>query len=224
MGLTYCGKTSLQVTKAIKQSLVLCVGEGQQMTGSTSDSGQGTPESFGEACSYSQCCSSFSGLHEIQSKFRLAMIHCIGKGGLDNENAVQFLHTLYSLFDEYCVIWKDTIATFFQNIFDDPNIDIPGELLICMQNPLITCWWMIGKLAILYTTYYVVFGKFAQVVINVITTKKKKNVIASNYIRLKQSKWLLSDVFLYHLFVILGSTNTLIGINKQTLVYKKLAT
>ena len=47
MGLTYCGKSLLQVAAGIKQSLDLCIGDGRQMTGSTGDSGCGTPESFG---------------------------------------------------------------------------------------------------------------------------------------------------------------------------------
>ena len=128
------------------------------------------------------------------------MVHCIGEGGLDDENAVQFLHTLYSLFDEHRVLWSKIMSTFFKDIHDDPTIDIPRDLLICMQNPLMTRWWTIGKLSILYTTHHAVFDKFAQAVINITKTKKKKNVIASNYIRLKQSKWLLSDVFFISAF------------------------
>ena len=45
------------------------------------------------------------------------MMHCIGEGGLENENAVQFLHTLYSLFDEHCVFWREIMSTFFGTIF-----------------------------------------------------------------------------------------------------------
>ena len=49
MGLTYCGKASLQEAAGISQSLVLCIGDGKQMARSTGDSGCGTPESFGIA-------------------------------------------------------------------------------------------------------------------------------------------------------------------------------
>ena len=38
------------------------------------------------------------GLHDCQLVIRLAIQYCIGVGGLDNENAIQFLHTLYSMF------------------------------------------------------------------------------------------------------------------------------
>ena len=105
MGLTFCGKTLDEVARGIKLSLYLCVGTGRKMHGSTVDSGGGTPESFGRSCNNINICADEAshqscGLHDIQSKFRLPMQHCVGEGGLLYKNTVQFLHTLNSLFDK----------------------------------------------------------------------------------------------------------------------------
>ena len=45
------------------------------------------------------CDNQSCGLYDIMSCFQLALQYCDGQGGLDNVNAVQFLHKLYSLFD-----------------------------------------------------------------------------------------------------------------------------
>ena len=84
------------------------------MSGFTGNSGCGTPESFSIACTNINICTSdaahhFCGLHDVQSKFWLAMMHCIGEGGLENKNALQLLHTLYSSFDEHHVLWRELL-------------------------------------------------------------------------------------------------------------------
>jgi hypothetical protein len=136
LGLSYCGKTSDDVARGIKLSLDLFRRNNSTIDGATVDSGQGTPESFRAACSKLNICSidcafDSCGIHDIQSVFRLPMLYCVGEGGLNNNNAVQFLHTLFSLFDESRSYWKDIVQSLFEEVYDEEII--PKELLLAMQ-------------------------------------------------------------------------------------------
>jgi hypothetical protein len=77
----------------------------KKLRGSTSDSGASTPESWSkglekeglwEDVSMEDSC----GIHDLQSGFRLATQHFVGEGNLKKRNAIQLLHTMYSLYDE----------------------------------------------------------------------------------------------------------------------------
>jgi hypothetical protein len=78
----------------------------KKLRGSTSDSGAGTPESWSNALDKEGLWEDISmedwcGIHDLQSVFRLASQHFIGKGSLEKRNGVQLLYTmLYSLYDE----------------------------------------------------------------------------------------------------------------------------
>ena len=198
LGLTYCGKTSNQVAAGIKLSLDLFRRDNSMLEGATVDSGGGTPESFGVSCKQLNICmteASFEScaLHDLQSVFRLAMQHCIGEGGLTNSNAVQFLHTLFSLFDDNRSIWKVMVHEMYGSTYNAEDI-IPKELLVALQEPLYTRWWTLGSLSCIYSKYYTLFDKIASKIISTTTTAQKTNKIASNYIRFTKSPWLMSDV------------------------------
>jgi hypothetical protein len=197
LGLTYCGKTANQVAAGIKLSLDL-FRDNSTFEGATVDSGAGTPESFGVSCKQLNICmneASFEscGLHDLQSVFRLAMQHCIGEGGLTNSNAVQFLHTLFSLFDDNRSIWKVMVREMYGSTYNAEDI-IPKELLVALQEPLYTRWWTLGSLSCIYSKYSTLFDKIASKIISTTTTAQKTNKIASNYIRFTKSPWLMSDV------------------------------
>ena len=98
--LTYTGKKSDDVAAGAHQSLKKFGQPNKQISGSTSDSGAGTPESFKKACTilgiwHAQGMIDSCGLHDLQSVFRLSMEQYVGEGGLDARNVIQLLHTVY---------------------------------------------------------------------------------------------------------------------------------
>jgi hypothetical protein len=125
-----------------------------QLGAASVDSGCGTPESFEKVLVYinrmdpedsdvDSC-----GLHDLQSIFRLPIQHYIGNGGLGNRNCVQAIHSVYDLINTFCDLpgsWLRAIKTVFQQL--RPNEDIPQELLKAIQEPLITRWWTLRKVA-----------------------------------------------------------------------------
>jgi hypothetical protein len=74
-------------------------------------------------------------------------------------------------------------------------IKAPKDLLKAMQEPLITCWWTIGSLAILTAKHLQFFMLFTKGVCNMTKTIEKDNVIASNLLSLASSEWIVGDVF-----------------------------
>ena len=101
-GLQFCRKSSGEVAAGINLSLNIFRSNNSGIDGSTVDSGQGTPESFGLACKKLDLCQQHTdhqscAIHDMQSVFCLVMQYCVGQGGLNNKNTVQFLHTLYTV-------------------------------------------------------------------------------------------------------------------------------
>ena len=81
------------------------------VNGLCSDSGQGTPESFGQEMKKENLLLPFfnaysCGLHDIQSTFRYPILLCIGSGGLDNNDAIQKLqkHSVSTKHKKVCGI------------------------------------------------------------------------------------------------------------------------
>ena len=75
----------------------------KKLDGITVDSGQGIPESLGKAMEHldltSNCfCVDSSGLNDLQSVLRYPILNCIRSGGLDSDDAIQLLHTMYALY------------------------------------------------------------------------------------------------------------------------------
>ena len=140
-----------------KQSLL----QSPQLHGICVDSGAGTPESLEKAMGNLKllrstfCCDS-CGLHDIQSVFRYSILICIGAGGLDSDDALQLLHTLFSFYVEVRSFWSDIIKEVCTKL--DLDIDaLPKDLQAAMQQPLTTRWWTISVLAILFTANYEIY-------------------------------------------------------------------
>jgi hypothetical protein len=113
--LTYTGKTSDEVAAGTNQLLKKFGNPNKQINGSTSDSGAGTPESYANACVkagiwHKQGMSDSYGAHDIQSVFRLAMVQFLGEGVLDSRNAIQLLHTVFSLYLVLKSRWKRVVG------------------------------------------------------------------------------------------------------------------
>jgi hypothetical protein len=207
--LTYTGKTSDEVAAGTNHSLKKFGHPNKRINGGTSDSGAGTPESYANACDkigiwHPEGMSDSCGLHDLQSVFRLAMQQFVGEGGLDARNALQLLHTVFSLYlvlksrwkRVVKLVWAKTNAT-QEEMPDDllNSIDAPKDLLKAMQEPLVTRWWTIGSLAILTTKHLDFFLLLAKGVCNMTNTDQKENIIASNLLSLASSEWIVADVY-----------------------------
>ena len=206
LGLSYCGKTSEEVAIGMKTSLQLWFGDKcKSLDGSCVDSGQGTPESFGKACKRLEMVLSHTedhscGIHDTQSCFRLPIQKCIGTGGLDKENVIQFLHSIYSLYSELKECWSSMAKKAYLCITTNNNnhsdITVPKVLLTAIQEPLMTRWWSIGEIATVSSAYLFFFVKMSQAAANFSNSNDKVNVIASNIIRMSKSVWIMNDVHL----------------------------
>jgi hypothetical protein len=152
-GLTYCGKKSNQVANGMKRDLArLSYPEAcKKLSGSCSDLGAGTPESFAaafdkiviwEADGMEDSC----GLHDCMSLFRLPCNTWIGEGALAKRNAVQLLHTLWSFWSVLSKTkkWVPIVQKLWKKFSDDEEIptglfdaEPPSELINALQCPLI---------------------------------------------------------------------------------------
>jgi hypothetical protein len=128
----------------------------KKLNGSTSDSGAGTPESWSKALEKEELCwedvsmEDSCGIHDLQSVFRLATQHFVGEGNCEKRNAIQLLHTMYSLYDElngFKGWYKESVIVLWRKIYESQmpdgiftSVDATKNLLQAMQEPLITQW------------------------------------------------------------------------------------
>jgi hypothetical protein len=151
LDLTYCGKKSDEVAEAMKNSLKkFGTPEPKPLRGATADSGAGTPESYAKACQRIQiwldrALANSCGIHDLQSDFRLPVQQYIGEGKLGSRNAIQFLHTLFSLYDElngFKGQWNKMVRAVRRKVYGteagEIPINLPNDLLLAIQQPLIT--------------------------------------------------------------------------------------
>jgi hypothetical protein len=125
----------------------------------------------------------------------------IGESKLGSRNAIQFLDTLFSLYDElngFKEQWNKMIRAVWRKVYGteagEMTINLPDDLFSAMKQPLITRWWTIGCLAILASKYLPSFYKMAKGVKNMTDTSDKENTVASNLLSLASSKWIINDV------------------------------
>jgi hypothetical protein len=116
------------------------------------------------------------------------MQHFVDEGGLDTWNALQLLHTIFSLYLVLKSRWKRVVSLVCKKIHTNKqmsdnllnSIKAPKDHVKAMQEPLATGWWMIGSLAILTTKHLNFFLLLAKGVCNITNTDQKENIIASN--------------------------------------------
>ena len=63
-----------------------------------------------------------------------------------------------------------------------------------MQAPLTRRWWSISVLALAFSKFYDIHLKGCQTCVNTTNTTEKRNVIASNLIRMCDAKWIVADI------------------------------
>jgi hypothetical protein len=180
----------------------------ENIDGLTNDSGAGTPESLEaelvkenkmvQGVALSDSCA----LHDLQSVFRLPIRHYMGDGGLDNRNAMQLIHAVWDMFakfKEYFAsdTWRRALSRMWKEwkeIQEGDEEEVPKDLAASIQEPLITRWWTIGKLARFILKYWQIIEKMAQAVVNSSITKEAENKIASGLRSLMHQNEIKADI------------------------------
>jgi hypothetical protein len=202
-GIETTGKKAVDIAEGIDHTLTFSLGLNRlalKVFGLSADSGGGTPESLFDALSQIERADvngdgDSCGLHDNQSEFRLPIEHFIGPGGLDNRNAIQAEHAVYDLFKVFKELsgsWPKMISVLWTD--DNPNTDVPKELMNAIQEPVITRWWTIGKLARFLIKYWTTVRRMAISVINSSKTDQRDNKIASGLVSLMDEPCIHADV------------------------------
>jgi len=157
-------KTSADVADGIEHSnLRLCNGN-LKIGSHTGDSGGGGNrhplyrEMDGKGMTLIDYLIETCGLHNLQSLIRLPIQKLIGTGGVDKQNAVQALHSVYDLFKMFKkvgLLWKGMVEV------EGADTPVPKELWKAIQEPLVTQWWTIGECARFLSKYWKVFQRVA---------------------------------------------------------------
>jgi hypothetical protein len=172
--------------------------------GLTNDSGAGTPESLTvelvkrfkmvKAVALEDSCA----LHDLQSVFRLPVRHYMGDGGLDNRNAMQLIHAVWDMFAKFTEYfasdtWKRALSRIWKKLRGDDE-EVPKDLTTTIQEPLITRWWTVGKLAGFILKYWDIIERMARAVVNISLTKDAENKIASGLRSLMHQDEIKADI------------------------------
>jgi hypothetical protein len=127
----------------------------------------------------------------------------LGEGVLDSRNAIQLIHTIFSLYLVLKSRWKRVVGLVWKKIHaneqmpDDllDSIEAPKDLVKAMQEPLLTLCWTIGSLAILTTKHIDFFLLLVKGICNITNTDVRENIIASNLLSLASTEWIVADVY-----------------------------
>ena len=71
---------------------------------------------------------------------------------------------------------------------------IPRRLERSVQAPLTTRWWLISVLALVISKFYDIYLKGSQLCVNSTNTTEKRNMNASNLIRMCNVKWIVANI------------------------------
>ena len=72
--------------------------------------------------------------------------------------------------------------------------NLPKGLDCSMQAPLLTRWWSISLLALVFSTHHKVYLDICQMCINNLKSADKRVVIASNLKRIYKEPWVMADI------------------------------
>jgi len=114
---------------------------------------------------------------------------------LEKRNALQLAHAVYDLFKCFKELqgnWKDFLTVLWNDEY--PTINIPKELILSIQEPLITHWWTIGKTCQLIVKYYHIIQKLALSVVAATRTDERENKIASGLGSLMEESMIHTDL------------------------------
>jgi hypothetical protein len=208
--LTYFSKKSAEVSQGMKNSLKkFSMPEPKPLKGATVDSGAGMTKSYAKACKIIQiwidhAVADSCGIHDLHSDFCLPIQQYIGEGKLGLKNAVQFLHTLYSLYDElngFKRRWNKIVRGGWHKVYGTEagkiTIDLPKDLLLATQatSPLDSLvdnrvsshtWKQISHLFIKNDGRCSKYDKGR--------ISDKESTLASNLLSLASLDWIIADV------------------------------
>jgi len=99
---------------------------------------------------------------------------------------------MYKCFCDSGGKWSELVTVIWKDI--NPEIDVPKRLLYSIQEPLMTRWWTIGKLAQLIVEFYEVIKCIAAAIVNSSKTADKENKISSGLISLLRQPLIHCDL------------------------------
>ena len=136
------------------------------------------------------CC-----LHTMQLTLSNALNLTIGKGGLDNRNALQAIHTFYDLQEAMEFgLWKKEWARAASQTGKG------GLKVKKMAAPILTRWWTVGEASRSIVEYLPIFIQIARNMINYHKADSKLNKIASSLVSLISEPIIVSDIKLIKCF------------------------
>ena len=120
----------------------------------------------------------------------------IGEGGLDKRNAVQLLHTVFSMYEAVKIQRSKLVTQLWLKLKPDDTTyeTLPTELTRSLQEPLITRWWTIPKLAAFLNRNLEFVSIMAKAIHNDAKSGTKEHTIASNTISLMSEPWIVAYV------------------------------
>ena len=120
----------------------------------------------------------------------------MGEGGLDKRNAIQLLHTVFSMYEVVKVRRNKLVTQLWIKLNpDDITYEtLPNELLRTLQEPLITRWWTIPKIAAFVKRNLKFVSMMAHAIHNDAKSGTKEHTIALNTISLLSEPWIVADV------------------------------
>jgi len=201
LGVEVTGKKSVEIAEGIVHSFGTVLGlQHFTISGITNDSGGGTPESLYNAllqmnCAHPDGSGDSCGHHDLQSVFRLPIQQYIGLGGLEKRDALQLAHAVFDLFKCFRELqgnWKEFVTVIWND--QHPNTDVPKELVLSIQEPLLTRWWTVGKVCQLIVKYYQIIQTMALSVVAATKTNERENKIASGLASLMNEPMIHADL------------------------------
>ena len=137
-------------------------------------------------------CDSY-GLHDLQFVLRYQVLNYIGVGGLDSDDTIQLLHTMYAVYIENRSYWYGIIHLIVVKLgYNSDNL--PKKLDSSMQAPPVTMWWSISVLSSAFSNFYKVYVEGCQACINSTKTTEKINVIVSNLLQMFKVLWIVAGI------------------------------
>ena len=170
--------------------------------GCTTDSGGGgTGESLYTYMDELKLCSDegylvgYCCLHTLQLTLSNAMAATIGKGGLEERNAMQAIHSFYDLQDAMEFgLWEK----YWKKVAEQMNLK--SEKVKKIAAPILTRWWTVGEAAKSILDNLPILLEIAQKVVNANPGNNKLNKIASGILSLMRKPIIVSDIKLISCF------------------------
>ena len=115
-------------------------------------------------------------LHNLSLAVSVPVEKVFGLGGIDKNNFMQMLHSIYDLQKFYGgEVWCHIMRTEMDECGME-NEDVPNK----MPQPVTTRWWWLGISCGFGIKYWKVYVRIAKATVNVFNSKSYGHIVASN--------------------------------------------